>query len=50
MASEVTQRQRAEVWREAEKLGMEQSPHHTECALKWARECLARAAQIEEGE
>ena len=43
-------RAKAEVWREAAKLGNEQSPHHTVCALKWARECDARAAQIEEGE
>ena len=43
-------RAKAEVWREAAKLGNEQSPHHTVCAFKWARECDARAAQIEEGE
>jgi hypothetical protein len=35
---------------EAVTIGSEQSPHHTECALKWAAKCRARAAAIRKGE
>jgi len=37
--------ERAAVWREAVAVGNEQSPHHTACALKWARTCEARAME-----
>lgn len=34
------------VWLEAAKLGNEQVPHHTECALKWARKCEEQANKL----
>ena len=34
--------------REAVQIGNEQSPHHLECALKWARKCEQRANEIEQ--
>ena len=32
----------------AVQIGNEQSPHHLECALKWARKCEQRANEIEQ--
>ena len=39
---------RVEGLREAVQIGNEQSPHHLECALKWARKCEQRANEIEQ--
>ena len=42
------QQGRVEGLREAVQIGNEQSPHHLECALKWARKCEQRANEIEQ--